>query len=116
MDEQKNNQEQLEEIQEVPAPAEEIPEQIPAAEAVEDQTPSETAEEAVTEETAEEKTAEPAKKATPGKIALAVGAVVVLAAVLILIGCRKNNPQKLWKMMNYKRKLMILIINLVRQS
>ena len=94
MDEQKNNQEQLEEIQEVPAPAEEIPEQIPAVEAVENQTLSETAEEAVVEEADEEKTAEPAKKATPGKIALAVGAVVVLAAVLIALIVSGRNQNK----------------------
>ncbi len=85
MEEQKNNQEQLEEIQEVPA--EEIQEAPAAPEAVEEmpaETPEEAAEE-TSEATTEEAPAEPAQKATPGKIALAVGAVVVLAAVLIAL-------------------------------
>ena len=90
MDEQKNNQEQLEEIQETPVPTEEIPEETPAAEAGTEETFAEAAteestEEAPAEETAEEIPAEPVKKATPGKIALAIGAVVVLAAVLIAL-------------------------------
>lgn len=93
MEEQKNNQEQLEETQSVPA--EEVMEEAPAAEAVAEETPAETpAAEAAAEETpaesAAEETAEtapavPARKATPGKIALAIGAVVVLAAVLIAL-------------------------------
>lgn len=81
MDEQKNSQEQLEEIQETPVVAEQMPEESPAAEPAMEEAPAETA----AEETAEEIPAEPAKKATPGKIALAVGAVVVLAAVLIAL-------------------------------
>ena len=72
MEEQNNNQEQLEEIQETPVTAEEVPEETPAAETA-------------AEETAEETPAEPVRKATPGKIALAIGAVVVLAAVLIAL-------------------------------
>ena len=81
MDEQKNNQEQLEEIQETTAPAEEIQEETLAAEEVLEEVPVEAA----AEETAEEAPAEPAKKATPGKIAVAVGTVVLLAAVLIAL-------------------------------
>lgn len=77
MEEQKNNQEQLEETQETPVPAEETP----AAEVVIEEVPAEAA----AEETAEQTPAEPVKKATPGKIALAIGAVVVLAAVLIAL-------------------------------
>ena len=87
MEEQKNSQEQLEEIQETAAPAEEIQEEIPV----------ETAEETpAAEEAVEETPAELAKKATPGKIALAVGAVVVLAAVLIALivsGGRQNKAE-----------------------
>ena len=78
MDENKNEQEQLEEIQETPVV--EIQEEIPAVEAAAEEIPAETP-------------AEPVKKATPGKIALAVGAVVVLAAVLIALivtGGQKN--------------------------
>ncbi len=84
MEEQKNNQEQLEEIQETPVTAEEIPEKTPAAEAPAEKNAAETVEETPAE-AAEETPAEPAKKATPGKIALAIGAVVVLAAVLIAL-------------------------------
>ena len=79
MEEQKNTQEQLEEVQ--TAPAEEIAEETPAAETAAE----ETAAEPVAEEPAEETPAEPAGKATPGKIALAIGAVVVLTAVLIAL-------------------------------
>ena len=74
MEEQKNNQEQLAETEAVADAAEEILEAVPSVE----ETPAEEA-------PAEEIAAEPAKKATPGKIALAVGAVVVLAAVLIAL-------------------------------
>lgn len=82
MEEQKNSQEQLEEIQETPVPTEETP----AAETVAEEVPAETEEAAPAEgETTVETPAEPAKKATPGKIALAIGAVVVLAAVLIAL-------------------------------
>jgi len=80
MEEQKNNQEQLEQIQETPVPTEEIQEEAPVAETVAEESSVESAEEA-----AEANPEQPAKKATPGKIALAVGAVVVLAAVLIAL-------------------------------
>ena len=75
MEEQKNNQEQLEEVQ--TAPAEEVAEEIPAAEPA--------AEEPTVEPAAEETPAEPVKKATPGKIAVAVGTVILLAAILIAL-------------------------------
>ena len=85
MEENKNDQEQLEEIQEAPVTTEEIPEEIPAAEPAVQEASTEVAEEAVAEAAAEEMSAEvpaePAKKATPGKIAVAVGTVVLLAAV-----------------------------------
>jgi len=73
MEEQKNNQELPAETEAV---SEEIREEVPAAEAVPaaEETPAEAA-----------TPAEPVRKATPGKIALAVGAVVVLAAVLIAL-------------------------------
>ena len=84
MEEQKNTQEQLEEVQ--TAPAEEIAEETPAAEPAEEETTAESAaEETSAESAAEETPAEPVKKATPGKIALAIGAVVLLAAVLIAL-------------------------------
>ena len=90
MEEQKNNQEQLEEIQETPVPAEEVPAETPAAEpAAED-----TTAEAAAEVTAEEIAAEPVKKATPGKIALAVGAMVVLAAILIALIVSGGNQKQ----------------------
>jgi len=95
MEEQKNNQEQLEEIQETPVPADEICEETPVVETAAEENCAETSvAETATEETPAETTAEPAKKATPGKIALAVGAVVVLAAVLIalIMGSRPQNP------------------------
>ena len=94
MDEQKNTQEQLEQIQETPVPAEETQEEPPAAEAEENS--AQTAEELpAAEDAAEEIPLEPAKKATPGKIALAVGVVVVLAAVLIaLIVSGRNQTQE----------------------
>ena len=89
MEENKNDQEQLEEIQEAPVTTEEIPEEIPAAEPAVQEASAEVAEEAVAEAAAEEISAEvpaePAKKATPGKIAVAVGTVVLLAAVLIAL-------------------------------
>ena len=72
MEENKNNQEQLEEIQETPVMAEEVP--VETAE-----------EEPAAEEVAAEASGEPEKKATPGKIAMAVGIVVLLAAVLIAL-------------------------------
>lgn len=76
MEENKNSQEQPEEIRETPVPAEEA-----AMEA-----PVETAEEIpAAEETVAEVPAEPARKATPGKIAVAVGIVVLLAALLIAL-------------------------------
>ena len=88
MEEQKNNQEQLEEIQ--TAPAEEVAEEIPAAEPA--------AEEPTVEPAAEETPAEPVKKATPGKIAVAVGTVILLAAILIALivsgGKQKRTDRK----------------------
>ena len=91
MEEQKNNQEQLEEIRETPVTAEETPAESPAAEVAAEETPDETP---AAEETAEETPTEPAKKATPGKIALAIGAVVVLAAVLIALIVSGQNQKK----------------------
>ena len=73
MEEQKNNQEQLPEEEAVAEIVEETPEAAPAMEVP------------AAEETEAEQPAEPVKKATPGKIALAVGAVVVLAAILIAL-------------------------------
>ena len=75
MDEQMNNQEQLEENEAVSETVEEVPEAAPVSE--------ETV--AAEEAPAEEATEAPAKKATPGKIAVAVGIVVLLAAVLIAL-------------------------------
>ena len=66
MEENKREQEILEETQETPA------EEMTAVE----ETPAETVEEVP---------AEPAKKATPGKIAVAVGSVILLAAILIAL-------------------------------
>ena len=71
MEEQKNNQQLQEETVQAPVTEEETP----AAEAAAEETSVET----------EAAPVEPAKKATPGKIALAVAAVVVLAAVLIAL-------------------------------
>ena len=86
MEEQKNTQEQPEQIQETPVCAEENGQETPVTEVVTEETDTETlVTETATEETPVETNAEPAKKATPGKIALAVGAVVVLAAVLIAL-------------------------------
>ena len=87
MEENKNTQEQPEEILETPVTAEETKEEIPAAEPAAEETPAEATEEAgaETEATPAEAPAEPAKKATPGKIAVAVGIVVLLAAVLIAL-------------------------------
>ena len=94
MEENKFNQEQPEEIRETPVSAEETTGETPAETATEE-TPAETAEEIpAAAETAEEAPAEPVKKATPGKIALAVGAVVVLAAVLIALIVNGQNRQK----------------------
>ena len=75
MEENKNEQEQLEQIQEETVPAEEMP-----VEAAAEETAVETA-----AEVPAEAPAEPAKKATPGKIAVAVGSVILLAAVLIAL-------------------------------
>ena len=75
MEENKNEQEQLEQIQEETVPAEEMPAEAAA---------EETAVEAAAEVPAEAP-AEPAKKATSGKIAVAVGSVILLAAVLIAL-------------------------------
>ena len=72
MEENKNIQEQPEEIREQTVPAQETPaEEIPAEKAQEE-APAQVSE-------------EPAKKATPGKIAVAVGTVILLAAVLIAL-------------------------------
>lgn len=78
MEENKNNQEQMEETMETPVPAAELTEDVPAVEMPQEEVPA-------AEIPQEEVPAEPAKKATPGKIALAIGAVVVLAAVLIAL-------------------------------
>ena len=88
MEEQNNNQEQLEETQAVPA--EEIPEAAPAAEAAAEEASAEAAQETAAEEPAEEAPAEeapaePVKKATPGKMAVAIGSVILLAAILIAL-------------------------------
>ncbi len=77
MDEQKNHQEQPEEIRETPVQAEEVQEAVPATETAAEAMPAEPA--------AEEAPAEPVKKATPGKIAVAVGTVILLAAILIAL-------------------------------
>lgn len=75
MDEQMNNQEQLEENEAVSETVEEVLEAAPVSE-----------ETVPAEETPAEETADvPVKKATPGKIAVAVGTVVLLAAVLIAL-------------------------------
>ena len=78
MEENKNNQEQMEETMETPVPAVDLSEDVPAVEMPQEEVPA-------AEIPQEEVPAEPAKKATPGKIALAIGAVVVLAAVLIAL-------------------------------
>ena len=79
MEENKNEQEQLEQIQETPA--EEMTGENPAEEIAAEETPAEAA----AEETPAEVPAEPARKATPGKIAVAVGSVILLAAILIAL-------------------------------
>ena len=83
MEEQKNTQELQEETMQAPVAEEEIP----AAEAVAEE-PVAAAEEAApaAEETEAETPAEPARKATPGKIAVAVGIVILLAAIGFHIG------------------------------
>ena len=81
MEENKNEQEQLEEIREEAASAEETAaEEIPAETVIE-----EAPAEAPAEEAPAEVPAEPARKATPGKIAVAVGSVILLAAILIAL-------------------------------
>ena len=94
MEEQKNNQQQQTENEAVSETVEEIPEAAPAVEETSvEETPVEEApvEEAPVEEVPAEEAvsgetpAEPARKATPGKIAVAVGTVVLLAAVLIAL-------------------------------
>ena len=82
MEEQKNIQEQLEETEAV---SEEIREETPVAEEPVSETAAEAAEETVKEV--------PAKKATHGKIALAVAAVVVLAAALIALIVSGQNKE-----------------------
>ena len=79
MEENKQEQEQLEQIQETPA--EEMTGENPAEEIAAEETPAEAA----AEETPAEVPAEPARKATPGKIAVAVGSVILLAAILIAL-------------------------------
>lgn len=78
MEENKNNQEQMEETMETPVPAVDLSEDVPVVEMPQEEVPA-------AEIPQEEVPAEPVKKATPGKIALAIGAVVVLAAVLIAL-------------------------------
>jgi len=99
MEENKNNQEQLEEIRETPVVAEGVSEEMPVMEAAEEKRTETTVAESTSEESPvenpeEETPAEPVRKATPGKIALAVAAVVVLAAILIalIVGSRPENP------------------------
>ena len=75
MEEQKNNQELQEETLQAPVTEEEIP----GAEVVAEE-PT-----AAAEETVEQTPVEPVKKATPGKIAVAVGIVILLAALLIAL-------------------------------
>ena len=75
MEEQKNNQELQEETLQAPVTEEEIP---GAEVVVEEPT-------AAAEETVEQTPVEPVKKATPGKIAVAVGIVILLAALLIAL-------------------------------
>ena len=89
MEEQNNNQEQLNETEAVSENVEEVLETVPAAEEIPaEETPAE-------EVTAQETPAEPAKKATPGKIAVAVGIVILLASLLIaLIVSGQNGKQK----------------------
>ena len=96
MEENKKEQEQLEQTQETPA--EELTEEVAAEEAAVEETPAEAAAEEIPGETAQEEVpaetaAEPAKKATPGKIALAVGTVVLLAAVLIALIFSSNQKK-----------------------
>ena len=89
MEEQNNNQEQLNETEAVSETVEEVLEPVPAAEEIPaEDTPAE-------EVTAQETPAEPAKKATPGKIAVAVGIVILLASLLIaLIVSGQNGKQE----------------------
>ena len=89
MEEQNNNQEQLTETEAVSETVEEVLETVPAAaEIPAEETPAE-------EVAAEETPAEPAKKATPGKIAVAVGIVILLASLLIaLIVSGQNGKQE----------------------
>ena len=86
MEEQKNPQELQEETVQTPVTEEEVP----AAEVQEEK----PAEEAAAEQTVEEPTAEPAKKATPGKIAVAVGIVVLLASLLIALVVSGQNKKE----------------------
>ena len=86
MEENKNNQEQMEETMETPVPAADLSEDVPAVEMPQEEVPA-------AEIPQEEVPAEPAKKATPGKIALAIGAVVVLAAVLIALILSSNQKK-----------------------
>ena len=85
MEEQKNPQELQEETVQTP-----VTEEVPAAEVQEEK----PAEEAAAEQTVEEPTAEPAKKATPGKIAVAVGIVVLLASLLIALVVSGQNKKE----------------------
>ena len=86
MEEQKNPQELQEETVQTLVTEEEVP----AAEVQEEK----PAEEAAAEQTVEEPTAEPAKKATPGKIAVAVGIVVLLASLLIALVVSGQNKKE----------------------
>jgi len=87
MEENKKEQEQLEELQDMPD--EEMTEEVPAEGTAVEETSAEVTAEEIPSETVEETpaeiSAEPVKKATPGKIAVAVGSVVLLAAVLIAL-------------------------------
>ena len=80
MEEQMNNQEQLAETEAVAETVEEVLEAAPAV-----------------EEPAAEQSAEPARKATPGKIAVAVGIVILLAAILValIIGGQNGKQEEI---------------------
>ena len=95
MEENKNNQDLPEEITETPVTPEEMTEETAAAESAVEEVSAEEVPAETAEQTTEETPAEPAKKATPGKIALAVGSVVLLAAVLIalIFSSNRNKPQ-----------------------
>lgn len=94
------NEKNLEEVQEEVLPSEEpvpVEETVPAEETAPAEAVAEeeaTAEESAAEETAEEAKAEE-KKATPGKMALLIGAIAVVAAIIVALlvgGSKKDVP------------------------